>query len=262
VTRKLRRAPAFDLSLEIKDDAFLRPPQDSQRNWLLNRFLREAADDLHALDRLAERFVPGGKRDLPPDLRYAELTDHQIMEDWQLPLMEAMAAIVARAGGDVLEVGFGRGVSATLIQQHRVRSHTIIECNEGIIERFERWRESYPDRDIRMVSGLWEDVIGEQGEFDAVFFHAYALNEEESIDFLAASVTFAAHFFPAAARHLRTGGVFTYLTNEIDSLSRSHQRLLFEHFRSFRLQRVALDVPADVHDAWWADSMAVIEAVK
>ena len=79
---------------------------------------------------------------------------------------------------------------------------------------------------------------------------------------MASSVTFAAHFFPVAAAHLRPGGVFTYLSNEIDSLSRAHQRLLFAHFRSVRMQRVPLVLPPDVRDAWWADSMVVVEAVK
>jgi len=260
--RKLKRTTAFELSLDIKDDGFIRPPNDAQRNWLLNRFLREAGDDLQALDVAAGRFVPGARRDLPADMRNADLSDEQIMEDWQLPLMEAMAAIAARSGGDVLEIGFGRGVSAGLIQQHGVRSHTIIECNPSVLTRLDRWRETLPDRDIRKVPGLWQDVIGSLGTFDSVFFHTYALDEDESIELVASSVTFAAHFFPVAAEHLRPGGVFTYLTNEIDTLGRAHQRLLFDHFSSFRLQRVSLALPADVRDAWWADSMVVIEAVK
>ena len=262
MTRKLKRAQAFDLTLDIRDEAFLRPPHDFQRNWLLNRFLREAADDLQALDALAARFVPGSARALPEDMRRAALTDEQIMEEWQLPLMEAMAGIAARSGGDVLEVGFGRGISATLMQHHGVRSHTIIECNPSVVERFERWQGAYPGRDIRLVPGLWQDTIAGLDRFDAIFFHTYPLDEDESIELLARSVTFAAHFFPVAAEHLRPGGVFTYLSGEMDSLSRSHQRLLLDHFGSFRVQRVALDVPPDVRDAWWADTMAVVEAVR
>jgi guanidinoacetate N-methyltransferase len=262
MTRKIRRTQAYQLLLEISDDGFIRPPEDGQRNWLLNRFVREAGDDLQALDAIARRFVRGGQRALPADMRSADLSDEQIMEDWQLPLMEAMAAIAARSGGDVLEVGFGRGVSAGFIQRHGVRSHTIIECNPSVLARFDRWRETFPDRDIRIVPGLWQDVIGSLGDFDAVFFHTYALDEDESVEFLAGSVTFAAHFFPEAAAHLRPGGSFTYLTNEIDSLGRAHQRLLFEHFTSLRLQHVTLELPADVRDAWWADSMIVIEAVR
>jgi len=260
--RKLKRTAAFELSLDIRDDQFIRPPNDAQRNWLLNRFIREAGDDLQALDATARRFVPGARRDRPADMREAALSDDEIMEDWQLPLMEAMAAIAARAGGDVLEVGFGRGISAALIQRLGVRSHTIIECNPHVIARFERWRSTLPDRDIRMVPGLWQGVIQALGAFDAVFFHTYALDEDEAVELLASSVTFAAGFFPVAAAHLRTGGVFTYLSNEIDTLGRAHQRLLFDHFSSLRLQRVPLTLPPDVRDAWWADSMVVVEAVK
>ena len=262
MTRKLKRTREFDLTLDVKDDAFVRPPNESQRHWLLNRFLREAADDLRALDGLAARFVPGGDRNLPGDMRTAELTDDQIMEDWQLPLMREMARVAAHSGGDVLEIGFGRGASAEMIQQNGVRSHTVIECNDSVVRRFEQWRSSRADRDISVVRGLWQDVIGGLGRFDSIFFHTYALNEDESVDLVAKSVTFADHFFPAAAEHLVDGGVFTYLTNEIDSLSRAHQRLLFEHFTSFRLHIVPLDLPTNVRDAWWADSMAVIEVVK
>src|SRR5688572_1496581 len=196
--RKLKRTGSFELSLDIRDDRFIRPPHDGQRNWLLNRFLRDAGDDLQALDAIARRFVPGAQRELPADMRDAALSDDEIMEDWQLPLMKAMAAIAARAGGDVLEVGFGRGISAGLIQRLGVRSHTIIECNPHVLARFERWREAFPDRDIRIVPGLWQDVTGSLDDFDAVFFHTYALDEDEAVDLLASSVTFAAGFFPVA----------------------------------------------------------------
>ena len=262
MTRKLKRTREFDLTLDVKDDSFVRPPRDAQRHWLLNRFLREAADDLRALHGLAEHFVPGGERDLTPDMRTAELRDEQIMEDWQLPLMREMARVAARSGGEVLEVGFGRGISATMIQDRGVRSHTVVECNDSVVQRFVRWRKSYEERDIRLAHGLWQDVLGDLGRFDSIFFHTYALDEDESVDLLAKSVTFADHFFPSAAEHLKEGGVFTYLTNEIDSLSRGHQRLLFKHFSSYRLHLVPLDLPPDVRDAWWADSMAVIEVVK
>jgi guanidinoacetate N-methyltransferase len=262
MTRKLKRTRSFDLSLEVKEEGFIRPPRDAQRNWLLNRFLREAAGDLEALDWLAQRFVAGAEAHRPQDMRSAELDDEQIMEDWQLPLMRRMAEIAGGAKGDVLEVGFGRGISADLLQREGIRSHTIIECNSTIVGRFEAWRAAFPGREIRMVEGLWQDVMEDLGTFDSIFFHTYALDEDEAVERFALSVTFADEFFPVAAAHLRSGGVFTYLTNEIDSLSRSHQRLLLRHFRSVRVEVVPLDVPAAVKDAWWADSMVVVEVVK
>ncbi len=191
MTRKLTRTKDFELSIQIKNDGFIRPPHDFQRDWLLNRWLRETAEDLNALDNAAGRFVPGAERFKVDDLLNADLGDDEIMEDWQLPLAREMADIASRAAGDVLEVGFGLGVSATQIQDRGVRSHTIIECNESIVRRFERWREPYRGRDIRLVEGLWQDHIDDLGPFDSVLFHTFALNEEESLKFLSRSVTFA-----------------------------------------------------------------------
>jgi guanidinoacetate N-methyltransferase len=261
MTRKLKRTASFDLELLIKDEDFVAPPSAGQRNWLLNRFMREATADLIALDGISRRFVPGGVPMIGKDMRSAELSDEEIMEDWQLPLMSAMADVAGVSNGDVLEIGFGRGVASDLLQRKPIASHTIIECNPSVVGRFERWRAGYADRRIAMVEGLWQDTIGDLGTFDSIFFHTYALDEGEAVERLS-GITFAEDFIPVAAEHLVDGGVLTYLTNEIDSLSRSHQRLLFEHYDEVRLRVVPLDVPPDVRDAWWADSMVVIEAIR
>jgi guanidinoacetate N-methyltransferase len=76
------------------------------------------------------------------------------------------------------------------------------------------------------------------------------------------SVTFAEHAFAAMAAHLRPGGMFTYLTTEIDSFSRRHQRRLFRHFREISLRIQPLRIPDDTRDMWWAESMVVVRAVK
>ncbi len=164
---------------------------------------------------------------------------------------------------NVLEIGFGRGVASSMIQERGVRSHTIIECNDSIVRRFEEWRQQYPDADIRLVHGLWQDTLNDLGLFDAIFFHTYPLNEAELVEQIAESTTFADHFFPYAAQHLVAGGVFTYLSNEVDSLSRQHQRLLFRHFRAIEIRIIdSLPIPNDVRDAWWSDSMAAVKARK
>lgn len=261
--KRLKRHRAFELSLAIHDDGFIAPPREGQRHWLVNKAMSEFADDLVALDHAASRFVPGQEAVHVADRQQAVLADADIMEDWQVPVMRAMAEIVAAAHGDVLEVGFGRGVSAGLIQEIGVRSHTIVECNDSIVARYRSWRASHPDRDIRLLHGRWQDVTGDLETYDGVFFHTFPLSEDEYVEQVVRSVTFARHFFPTAAACLRPGGVFTYLTNEFDSLSRGHQRLLFAHFRSFTLERLApLAVPADTRDTLWADAMVVIRAVK
>jgi guanidinoacetate N-methyltransferase len=184
------------------------------------------------------------------------------MEEWQIPLMQAMAEVVTETHGDVLEIGFGYGVSATLIQEQSVRSHTIIECNDAVVEKFFEWKELFKQNQINLVHGLWQDTIEELGQFDGIFFHTYPLNEEEYMKYVHGKTTFAEHFFETAAKHLRSGGVFTYFSNEIDSLGRGHQRALFKHFSSFSLKVLHLELPDDINDTWWADSMVIVKAVK
>lgn len=262
MTRKLKRLREFDIALQIKRDDFINPPRAAQRHWLLNQALTEFAANLKHLDRIAKNFVPGQESEHTSDRTQAVLSKQEIMEDWQIPLMEAMADFVTESHGDVLEIGFGRGVASEFIQARGVKSHTIVECNDAIVADFEQWRQQYPDRDIRLIHGKWQDTLDQFASYDAIFFHAYPLNEAEYLEQAVNSTTFAEHFFSTAAGHLRSGGIFTYLTHEIDSFSRAHQRAVFTHFSEFTLKVVDLSLPADVNDAWWADSMVVIKAIK
>ena len=65
--------------------------------------------------------------------------DWEVMMDWEDPLMAASAAYVCEGGGDVLEIGFGMGISATYIQSHTINSHTIIENHPQIIPKARAW---------------------------------------------------------------------------------------------------------------------------
>lgn len=262
MTKRIRRSEAVEVNLLINDDNFIRPPKDTQRNALINRALKEFTDDLEALDVLADDFVGGAMHFSLEDRTQAILTDDEIMEDWQIPIMQEMTNVCTESKGDILEIGFGRGISSDMIQAKGVRSHTIIECNDSVIERFNEWKEKYQNKDIRIVHGLWQDTIPTLGLFDGIFFHTYPLNEEEYLNYVNGSVTFAEHFFPTAAAHLNEGGAFTYFSNEIDSLSRAHQRALLKYFSSFSIQTITLDLPENIQDTWWANSMVIIKAVK
>jgi hypothetical protein len=268
----IKRSTDFEVLLRLKNERFLRPPAESQRNWTLQRTLEEFADDLKHLDEVAGRFVPGSERpEIRGNWRTSEaaysgselvISGQQVMQDWERPLMQAMAQVVTESGGDILEVGFGMGISASFIQDCGVKSHTIIECNEGVIRQFEKWKARYPGRDIRLVQGRWQDVASGLGPFDGVLFDTYPLDEDEFLDAVVNSITFAESFFPAAAALLRKGGIFTYYTNEIDSFSRRHQRLVFQHFGSLTLSVLRSLMPPTDCNYWWADSMVVAKAVK
>lgn len=260
--KKLKRTKDFEVKLEIKTEDFINPPLDSQRNALLNNALREFADNLNALNGLAKYFVSGKPFLVSEDRTQETLPEKGFMEDWQMPIMQAMAEVVTESHGDILEIGFGSGVSSTMIQEQEVRSHTIIECNDSVVEKFYEWKQLFENKEINLVHGLWQDTIDHLGLFDGIFFHTYPLNEEEYMKYVHGKVTFAEHFFQTAASHLREGGVFTYFSNEIDSLSRGHQRALFENFSSISLKILDLDMPEEVFDAWWADTMVIVKAVK
>ena len=147
-SRKVAKGTRFELVLKAKD-SFVKPPRNSQREWLLDQAINEFRDDLDHLDRVAQRFVSGHdteKEQYQQDVALAKLTDQQIMEDWQTPLMRVMAEYVSASHGDVLEIGFGRGVSATFVQEHGVKSHTIIEVNDHSVDHhFRPWRRRYAE---------------------------------------------------------------------------------------------------------------------
>ena len=261
--KRVKRTEQYEVSLVIKDDNFINPPRDAQRSTVLNRAVKEFGEDLEALHQLASEFVSGDSTIVvESDRTQASLTDQQIMEDWQIPIMQAMAEAVCATGGDVLEVGFGRGVSSSMIQNCGVQSHTIIECNKSIIDKFEEWKRQQDNQNIFMVEGLWQDTIDSLGTYDGIFFHTYPLNDEEYMKYVHGKVTFAEHFFSTAAAHLNPDGAFTYFSNEIDSLSRGHQRALFKYFSNINISKVELDLPHDVVDTWWSNSMVVIKASK
>ena len=263
MTKKIRRSKNYEISLEVKNENFIKPPRNAQRNSLLNKALIEFERNLNSLHDIASRFVPGNfSKAILKDRTQAILSDDELMEIWQTPLMKAMAKSISIKHGDILEIGFGRGVSSTFIQEEEVRSHTIIECNDSVVEKYKLWLSNYLNSDIRLVHGLWQNTLHKLGDFDGIFFHTYPLNEEEYMQYVHGQVTFAKHFFEPASKHLRKGGVFTYFSDEMDSLSRGHQRSLLKYFSEVSIKKIYLDLPEDVEDTWWADTMIIVKAIK
>ena len=271
---KIRRYKQFDVSVTLKDDNFISPPRESQRSWLLRRALNEFADDLVALDEASKRMVSGSARvhlqqewsgsGVKYDDTQLIIQGQQVMQDWEAPLMRAMAEIVTESHGDILELGFGMAISATYIQEFGCRSYTVIEYNDGVVEHFKKWKEQFPGRDIRVIHSRWHDAVDklEAESFDGIFFDTVPTNEEEYMREVIDNVVMAEDIFPAASRLLRKGGIFTWYTNEIDSFSRRHQRLALKYFSSVSVSVVkGLAPPEDCH-YWWADSMVAVKAVK
>ncbi|MEP3481324.1 MAG: amino acid adenylation domain-containing protein [Fuerstiella sp.] len=251
------------VKFEFGHPEFISTARESHRTWLINQALAETTSDLNHLHKLAPTMAKGSDLPhVPRDLSLAQLSAEEIMEDWQSPLMQSMAEFTCQAGDHVLEIGFGRGIAASYIQACQPDSHTIIEMNPySVSDFFEPWKTQHKHKTIHLIEGRWQDILHQLDQYDAIFFHAFPMNESEFVEFIAESATFAEHFFETAAKLLKPGGAFTYMTTEIDSLSRRHQRALFQNFHEVQMKVQRLNVPQDTKDAWWAQTMVVLKAI-
>ena len=104
----------------------------------------------------------------------------QVMMSWERPLMRRLAQIACMRRGDVLEIGFGMGISADEVQALRPRSHTIIEAHPQIIERALAWARDKPNTQI--IGGLWQDVVADLDTYDGIAFDIFA-GKNQRLDF-------------------------------------------------------------------------------
>jgi len=107
-----------------------------------------------------------------------ELND-EVMMDWEDSLMSASAAYVTEGGGDILEIGFGMGISAGYMHSHSINSHTIVENHPQIIPKAVEWASNKSN--VTIISQSWMEWIDEvttvENEnlptFDGIFYDTY-----------------------------------------------------------------------------------------
>ncbi|MFE3498551.1 class I SAM-dependent methyltransferase [Kitasatospora sp. NPDC059146] len=268
----LRRYKDFSIEVGLHRGSFIAAPRAEQQRWVVHRAVDELAEQLRHLDVIAPEFVDGTTRgEINAEWHDSEADYHdgsliiegqQVMQDWEAALMRRMAERVGAGHGDILEIGFGLGLSATFIEEQGVRSHTIVEFNDQVLEVAKAWRARRPDSDIELIQGNWQSVMPTLGDFDGIFWDAFPTSEDEFDQYVLRDSTVAEAFFSEAAAHLRPGGVFTYYTNERDSLSRRHQRSLLRYFSSFSVEVVDGLVPPADCQYWWTDRMTVVTATR
>ena len=92
------------------------------------------------------------------------------------------ADIVAKNGGNILEIGFGLGISADRIQTHNPAKHVIIEINEDIYKKAIEWAKDKSN--VEVVLGDWKDVVSEiTDKFDGVYNDADNDSNEDLVLF-------------------------------------------------------------------------------
>lgn len=92
-----------------------------------------------------------------------------VMHAAEKSLMEKLAEITAKNGGDILEIGFGMNLSADAIQSYPgVTSHTIIEIHPVQYERALKWAKQQ-NKPTTVLLGDWIDLLPLEGKkFDGI----------------------------------------------------------------------------------------------
>ena len=101
--------------------------------------------------------------------------NQQVMMEWEKPYME-QSIDKLKPTGDVLEIGFGLGYSATQIMKYKPKSYTVIECDPNVIEYAKKWSTQYPDTPIYIIEGRWQEKLSSVGLFDSVYFDDFPLD--------------------------------------------------------------------------------------
>jgi hypothetical protein len=165
-----------------------------------------------------------------------EILGFQVMQEWESPLMARMAGAVARAGGIVLEIGYGLGISARFIQSLGPKTHVIIEANRDVASNARsELQPAISSKRAHIIEDFWEHVVGSEQlrsfaprGFDGILFDTYPLSKSELR---------RNHFkfFPHTYALLAECGRFTYFSDEKDGLSTMHSELLRETFPNSRI---------------------------
>ena len=84
---------------------------------------------------------------------------------------ESAADIVSENGGNILEVGFGLGISANKVQSNNPTKHVIIEIEEEIYNKALEWAEG--KENVEVILGDWKNVIENiTDKFDGIYMDA------------------------------------------------------------------------------------------
>jgi len=97
--------------------------------------------------------------------------DYEVMMNWEDSLMEASANYVCSNGGDILEIGFGMGISANYIQSNNINSHTIVENHPDIIPKLQQWASDKPN--VIIMEGDWYENLSGLTTYDGIFYDTY-----------------------------------------------------------------------------------------
>ncbi|MCF7861540.1 class I SAM-dependent methyltransferase [Candidatus Woesearchaeota archaeon] len=155
---------------------------------------------------------------------------YQVMMRWETPYMHKMAEMLhAHSNNNILEVGFGMGISATKLQHLGLKTHTIIEPHPKIYNLALKWKRHYPKSNIMLINDYWQNIRDLLPKYDGIFFDTFSATTEEAdlkrFDF----------FKTASEKLLKSNGALTFYymkknleLNYQDELLKSFSKIIIE----------------------------------
>lgn len=101
-----------------------------------------------------------------------------IMMEWEREIMRDAATIVSHNQGDILNVGFGMGIIDSYIEEHRPRTHWIIEGHPEVQKKLiaDGWLQK---PHVRLIFKPWQEVIYHLPKFDGIYFDTWDDDQTE-----------------------------------------------------------------------------------
>jgi len=186
------------------------------------------------------------------------IAGHPVMEDWEINYMEKLAEIATSGGGNVLELGYGMGLSAKAIQSQNIKSHYVIECHPDVVAQcVKNFHYAISSNRLHVLSGFWQDITPflKDGTFDGILFDTYPMSEEE---------IHSNHFwfFSEAYRLLKPGGVFTYYSDEATNFSDHHlAKLKSAGFKEKNIRFEVCDVNPPKDCEYWQEKTMIVPII-
>lgn len=117
-----------------------------------------------------------------------------VMERWETPMLQRQIDLLNVKDKDVLEIGYGMGITSEMIQKAGPKSHTIIECHPQVINYA---KATFPYiNNVNLIGDFWQNVIMGIGKFDRIFYDPH-LDDYDA-------------FFQLVDMKLREDGIFSY----------------------------------------------------
>lgn len=111
---------------------------------------------------------------------------------------------VCRNGGNILEIGFGGGITSDMIQKQNIKTHTIIERDEVFFKKLDVWAKNKPK--VKTIHGDWVNCIPKDKKYDGIFLDLWDNIEDYSRRM---------ELFRMIENHTKPGTIFVCATENI-----------------------------------------------